>query len=99
MIQKTRNALYIEVSGVDLMSCRNLEIYIKQSGFFRQYTPEVISSSELLVVVPYEDAMLLYHSDVRIQLAFTDENGNPRATKPRRVTVDELLKEAGYDPA
>ena len=76
MRQKIENHLFIEVDGVDLNSCSGLEFYVKQDHLFFQYIPEVKSASEMLVTVPYKDAIKLRRTPVQIQFAFTDANGN-----------------------
>lgn len=98
MRQRMKNYLHIAVGGVDLTTASNIEFYIKQGGLFLQYTPEVVSSGEMLVEIPYDDAMKLASGEVRVQFALTDENGTPRATDPKAIPVDVLLKEAGYAP-
>ena len=99
MRQKIENHLFIEVDGVDLNSCSGLEFYVKQDHLFFQYIPEVKSASEMLVTVPYKDAIKLRRTPVQIQFAFTDANGNPDASEAVELPVEELLKEAGYDPS
>ena len=98
MRQRMKNYLRITVEGVDLTTSSNIEFYIKQGGLFLQYTPEVISSEEMLVAIPYEDAMSLSSTDCRVQFALTDANGTPLATNVKTVPVGILLKEAGYAP-
>lgn len=96
MREKIKNQLLITCTDVDLMEIGNVEFYIKQGNTFLQYTPNVISASEMLVTIPLSDAMQLNPGSVRLQFAFTDRNGSPRATEVVRLTVSELLKEAGY---
>lgn len=52
----------------------------------------------MLVIVPYEDAMRLRKGDVNLQFAFVNEHGDPDASNVNTVPVEQLLKEAGYDP-
>lgn len=96
MRQRMKNSLHISVKGVDLLTASKIEFYLRQGSFFRQYTPSVISSEEMLVQIPFEDAMKLAGGECRVQFALTDGNGNPVATDPKTVPVDVLLKEAGY---
>lgn len=97
---RIKNSLQItlhEEETTDLTKVTGLEFYIKQVGFFKQYTPTVISAHEMLVTVPLEDAMQLYaDSSVQLQFAFTDVDGNPRASEKVKLRVRELLKETGY---
>lgn len=98
MRRRIKNNLHITVEGVDLTKASNLEFYMRQGPFFRQYIPKVLSQNEMLVTVPLEDATSLELTKVSLQLAFTDENGEPIATDPLIIPVDDLLKEVGYDP-
>lgn len=98
MREKIQNRLKISVDGVDLTKLSNIEFYVKQIGFFGCYTPEVISSTEMLVIVPYKDAMKLRKGNVDLQFAFVNEYGDPDASGVVTVPVEQLLKEAGYDP-
>lgn len=104
MRQKIENRLQLTVEGADLTGATNLQLYIRQGvDLFFQLTPEVVDVSEsdttLLVVVPFEIAKQLRRSGCLLQLAYTDADGNPLATDVARVEVEELLKEAGYDPS
>ena len=98
MRQKIENNLDVEVKGVDLTGCTDLEFYVKQDGLFFQYTPVVVDASNMIVTVPYEDAMKLRKTTVKVQFAFTNESGHPDSSAPVEIPVGEFLKEAGYDP-
>lgn len=98
MVQKIKNTLIITCEDVNLQTCREFEFYVRQGYTTRQYTPFVTSPSEMLVEIPYEDAMLWGAGEVRLQFAFVDADGNPRASGIVQIPVGELLKEAGYDP-
>lgn len=97
MRRRIENNILITCEDVDLTAVSNIEFYVKQSLFFRQYTPEVISATEMLVTIPFEDAKLLKPGPVSLQFAFT-ESGTPRASEVVQMAVSDLLKEAGYDP-
>ena len=97
MREKIENVLSIEVTGVDLTAITNIEFYVKQDLFFRQYTPTVISASEMTVRIPFEDAKSLKQGTAKLQFAFVD-NGTPRASEVESVSVGDLLKNAGYAP-
>ena len=99
MRRRIKNNLHITVGGVDLTKASNLEFYMRQGQFFRQYIPIVLSENEILVTIPLKDATCLELTKVSLQLAFTDENGEPLATDPSIIPVDDFLKEAGYDPS
>jgi hypothetical protein len=71
---------------------------VKQLSFVGTYTPEVISEHEMAVTIPFEDARRLMRGKAKLQFAFVDENGAPRASDTIEVDVAELLKGEGYDP-
>lgn len=98
MREKIQNRLKISADGVDLTKLSNIEFYVKQIGFFGCYTPEVVSPTEMLVIVPYKDAMKLRKGNVDLQFAFVNEYGDPDASGVVTVPVEQFLKEAGYDP-
>lgn len=98
MRRNIKNYLWVTCNDVDLTSVQNIEFWIKQGSLFFQYVPEVLSESEMIVRIPFEDAKKLSAADCRLQFAFTDESGTPRATEIERISVGDLLKEAGYDP-
>lgn len=97
MFQKIANALSVEVEGTDLTKATGLEFYVRQACCFFQYTPTVVDETHLLVKIPYDDAMRLRPDKVHLQLALTDENGNPLAADIVQENVKKFLKEAGYD--
>lgn len=106
MIQKIENILTLSVKessptglkkDVDLTKATNILFAIKQE--FGQYIELEASlvDGKLTVKLPYDKAMLLTTSPSKVQLMWTDESGNKRATKPKAVPVEALLREAGYD--
>ena len=99
MRAKIENQVMITCEDVDLQELSGIEFYVRQGSFFQIYVPEVISAHEMVIVIPYADAMKL-RSDkvVELQFAFTDGNGTPGATDVLSLYVRELLKEDGYDP-
>lgn len=97
MREKIENLLHIEVSGIDLTTLTNIEFYVKQNSLFRQYTPTVISATEMTVRIPFDDAKCLKQGTANLQFAFVDA-GTPRASEIETVNVDDLLKNAGYAP-
>ena len=96
MQAKMKNALKITVTGVDLTTVKNLEFYVRQTPFFGCYRPEVISETEMVVEIPFADARRLRTGTAKLQFAFVDANGTPRASDIEMSVVDALLKEAGY---
>lgn len=98
--QRIKNTLSITCDGIDFSTISNIEFYVSQGKhFFRQYTPTVVSGSEMVVAIPFEDAQELHAGNVvRLQFAFTDADGNARASDVVDISVGALLKEAGYAP-
>lgn len=97
MRKKIKNTLKITCNDVDLTKVKKIEFYVRQTNFFGCYTPTVISAHEMVVVIPFEDAKKMQNREAEVQLAFTDENGNPRATDIATTNVGNLLKEVGYN--
>ena len=99
MRQRIENRILITCEDLDLTTLTNMEVYIEQRTKFFQYVPRIIDEHSMLVIMPLQDSKRLDSTSVKIQMAFTDEIGTPRATGTTTVPVSELLKEAGYDPA
>ena len=97
MRKRIGNKLSIICDDVDLTKATNIEFYVRQGDLFSQYTPVVVSPSQMTVDIPFEDAMKLTDEDVKLQMAFTDGDGNPRASEIVTRPVRDLLKEDGYD--
>lgn len=97
MREKIENNLKITCTDIDLTTLTNIEFYVRQIRFFACYTPVVISSTEMIVIIPFEDAKKLTHGKAKLQFAFTDANGKPDTSDVVEVEVKELLKEVGYD--
>ena len=98
MRQRIENELSVTVEGVDLNTVRDLVFWIRQEKVFLEYVPEVADGGTMLVHIPKEDAMRLWNSDVEMQFAFTTQDGRPLASDIVRMSVERLLKEAGYGP-
>ena len=98
MRQRIENYLSVTVDGVDLTTVHDHVFWLKQSSVFLEYVPEIVDSSNMLVYIPKEDAMKLRNSDVEMQFAFTTKEGRSFASDIVRMSVDRLLKEAGYGP-
>lgn len=97
MRRKIENNILVNVEGVDLTTVSNIEFYVKQPALFLEYIPRVISAGQMIVKIPYEDAMKLKLGGVSLQFAYTDASGTPNATDTIIASVKELLKEDGYD--
>lgn len=98
MREKIKNQLKVTCNDIDLTTLTDIEFYVKQIGFFRCYKPTVISSTEMVVTIPFEDAKRLKCGKVELQFAFTDADGNSDASEIVNEEVSDLLKEVGYDP-
>ena len=98
MREKIENRLKITCEDIDLTTITNIEFYVSQIKFFQCYYPVVLSSTEMSVLIPFEDAKRLNAGEVKLQFAFTDKESNRRASEVVLLPVKDLLKEAGYDP-
>lgn len=96
--EKIENRLKVTCDDIDFTTLTDIEFYVKQIGFFECYIPIVISEHEMVVNIPFEHAKRLRSGTVQLQFAFTDAEGNPRASDVVTETVKDLLKEVGYDP-
>ena len=100
MIQRMKNKVAISLDDVQLDAVSDVEVTFdqKMSGVELSYKGdqiEILSESELAVIIPKEDAMKLLDKPIRYQVMYM-EDGFPKATKIYRMTVDELLKDDGY---
>lgn len=98
MRQRIENYISVTVDGVDLTTVQDYVFWVKQSSVFLEYVPEIADTSTMLVHIPKEDAMKLRNSDVEMQFAFTTQDGRPMASDIVHMSVERLLKEAGYGP-
>lgn len=99
MRQRIENYLSVTVEGVDLTTVQDPVFWVKQSNVFLEYVPEVADSGTMLVHMPKEDAVKLREGKADVQFAFTTQDGRPLASDIAKVSVERLLKEAGYGPA
>ena len=97
MREKIQNTLKITCPDLDLTTVSNIEFYVKQPYFFGCYTPTVVSANEMVVTIPFADAKRLAKGSVKLQFAFTYDDGTPSASDTVTKEVGELLKGAGYD--
>lgn len=100
MRQRIENRLDITISGdsnLDLTTATDLEFYVRQGALFYQKTPVVQNATSITVTISKDEADVLKTKPASCQLAFTDANGNKRATDILYVNVAALLKESGYD--
>lgn len=100
MIQRMLNYVTINLPELDLTTVTDIEVTFKQrtTGTELNYSGESISISDehsVKVIIPKTDAMKLSDTPVQGQVMFT-LNDVPLATKVFTLSVDELLKEAGY---
>jgi len=89
------------VDGIDLTKVTDIEVELIQedTGVEMLFTGgEVVVTGEtaLTVTIPKDTAMSLEVAPMRGQIMFTREDGMPDATRPFVVSVEELIKEAGY---
>lgn len=92
------NYLEFRIVGMDLSTCTNLTLMIRQRDKFWEYTGTYNSSdTELMqVTVPKADAVQMDDIPTKFQVALTDSNGIPRSHNPVTFCMGDLLKEAGY---
>lgn len=97
MRQKIENQLHITVPELcKLTEASDIEFYVKQDSLMWTYTPYVISDTDMLVTIPYEDAMKLKLGNIKMQFAYKDASGIPHSSDIVYTTVEAFLKEAGY---
>lgn len=99
MRQRIENYLSVTVEGVDLTTVTDPVFWVKQSSVFLEYAPDIADSGTMLVHIPKEDAVKLREGTVDVQFAFTTQDGRALASDIAKVSVERLLKEAGYGPA
>ena len=101
MRQRIENKITIDVTGADdLTTVSNLVIWIYQPLTKLEYTPMVVSAEQLLVTIPFEDAMKLRSENkAEIQIAYTDADGNKKASDIVTIAVKRLLDKEGYNGA
>ncbi len=100
MRQKIENTVYISVEGVDLTTLSNIEFYIQQrhaEDIFFQYVPVVVDANTMYFVMPKADADRLQTLPIKMQFAFTYDDGSAGASDVYQTTVKELLREGGYN--
>lgn len=98
MKQKMRNTLCIYIYGIDLTKCSNIKFYMQQdSSEFPEYNGIAYSKNQLIVEIPYDDAMKLSCGTVEAQVCMQDEFGNSRATNVMTIPVEELIAKNGYN--
>lgn len=99
MRERIKNSIYVEVEGVDLTTISNVEFYVRQKPeFYEKYPVNIASASEMVVTIPFEDAMRLTTGPAQLQFAFVDERGTPRASDIVVEDVGRLLAKEGYNP-
>lgn len=98
MIENIQNTLNIQCADVDLQTVSQIEFYIRQGRILKLYAPRVVDANNMIVTIPVADAHELTCGAVRLQFAFVDADGNPRASEIVQLPVGAFLKEAGYDP-
>ena len=91
-----KNILRITCVDVDLTTVTDIQFYVRQQSFFRQYAPVVVSATTMTVEVPEADAVALSAENISMQFAYTDVNSCQQASRVKIVPCDDFLKEAGY---
>lgn len=102
MLQRIESNLLLTVKDsngtpVDFSKASNILFSLRQQhGIYLEF-PAILVEEKLLVKVPYEDAMKLTTSSAKAQLYWTDEYNHKHATTTCDISVDELIREVGYD--
>lgn len=97
LTQRIKNTFTINVEGANFTKAKDICIYIGQHELLLKYTAEVIDDNNILVTIPFGDAMKLKPHDVCIQLVFTDDNNNVNKAERQHVPVGAFLDKEGYN--
>ena len=98
MFQKIKNTLTVDVEGADLTKAKKIKFFIMQERLHLKYTPVVVGANQMIVNIPKSDADRLKHDvPAKVQLAYTDEDGNDIPSDPMIVDVGEFINPEGYD--
>lgn len=101
MIQRMRNVVPIDISGMNLDNVTEIEVYLEQRSTntrlrFSGEDVSILDEDTLAISISKEDAMKFSTATVRGQVAFTRADGVPGATKVFYVPVAELIWRDGY---
>lgn len=102
MLQKIQSNLLLTVKDsdggdVDFSKATNILFGIRQRPSLYLEYPGVLVDGQLLVAIPFEDAMKLAVTTTKVQLFWTSADGRKHATAVSTISVEELIREAGYD--
>lgn len=101
MIQRMRNVIPIDITGLDITGVTDIEVYLEQRSTntylkFSGDDVQLVDADTLTINLSKEDAMKFSTATARGQVAYTDSEGNPGATKVFYVPVYELIWRGGY---
>lgn len=106
MRQKIENKLLITVPGVDLTHAEDLTVFMTQDAHEWRFWAaagaglNVDSATQMTLTIPYETAMQLLPTDVKLQACWIDGGeggtGAYRSTDPITVPVGELIAKDGF---
>ena len=83
---------------MDLLTATNIQVFLRQKSVQLKFdVPSAVSDTEIQFGIPYEKAMFLEKGNAEIQIAWTDANNTPRNSKPKTISVNELIYEGGYN--
>lgn len=102
MLQKIQSNLLLTVknsdgSDVDFSKATNILFGLRQRPSLYLEYPGVWVDGQLLVAIPFEDAMKLAVTTTKVQLFWTSADGRKHSTAVSTISVEELIREAGYD--
>ena len=75
IVQRIRNVLTITCQDVNFLSASNIEVYVKQDGFFASYVPTVLDATSVSVTIPLADAKRLNDRHTVAEVIGTAQNG------------------------
>ena len=103
MRQKIENKQIITIPGVDLTAAEDLTVFMTQDAHEWRFWAAagagvtVDSETQMTLTIPFEIAMQLLPTDVKLQACWIDgDTGTSRSTDPITVPVGELIAKDGY---
>lgn len=93
-----KNYITVRVVDMDLTTCTNLILMVKQNGVTYTYNGTVDSSDHevMKVEIPKADAVKFEHLLAEVQIALTDADGVPRSHDPIKTVIGDFLEVNGY---
>lgn len=97
MNQKMRNKVVLTVTGGILSTFTDIVVDIKQGDLLLEYEPIIVDDAHAYFIVTKEQASQLdYNRPVRVQMLYTDADGEPQMTAIGDLEVEEMLRSEPY---